>query len=309
MRQRQVSTARINRPHPSRSDLLASHENERGPKPPFARRLLPSWRTGEATSISIQVYLEQYRSDLASGQLALDGATCREPRCIARYSSVALQLMSSRVKREVVRLEQDEDEQIHAKLETAELALARCPKCGKRHRVLPCDVLPRKRYGADVIEHVVAGYDKGVRTLRQVVWDLLGAAPAHTTLHGWTQGLGLYALGRPRAELSEGLPASRALEEASRRVREVRSAWSQERPAIPASRCRSEERRENLTSVRRFLGCSSLLGGLAEWNRLVLGWLRSWPILFRSAVSCTPIEHRVAPDRPASRDKTSREPP
>lgn len=207
----------------------------------------------------------------------------------------------------MVRLLQDEEGQVHASLEVMLVVLARCPRCGKRHRVLPCDVMPRKRYATDVIEHLVASYDAGLESLRAVAWGLLGAGPSHNTLHGWTQGLGLYVQGRPRGELADGLPASRALELARRLVRGVRGAWSARRPQIPWWRYRSEGRWESLMAVRRLLACTLLIGGIAAWNRLALEQLGSWPILFRSAAPCTPTEQPVAPDRSGSRIETSLE--
>lgn len=50
-------------------------------------------------------------------------------------------------------------------------------------------------------------------SLRAVVRDLLGErTPAHTTLHGWTEGLGAHALGLRGAQLG-GAPFSRFLVE------------------------------------------------------------------------------------------------
>ena len=55
------------------------------------------------------------------------------------------------VGRGLVLLEADQ----HGVLETvpldATVAIARCPRCKTRPRVLPCDALPRKTYGLAVI--------------------------------------------------------------------------------------------------------------------------------------------------------------
>ncbi|MBI4617566.1 MAG: hypothetical protein HY720_28400 [Planctomycetes bacterium] len=99
---------------------------------------------------------------------------------------------ASVVSRGIVVLAWDEHGQPSARLETMDVGFGRCPRCGGRWRLLPCDVLSRKRCGLAVLGHVVGGYDDGADTLRRVVWNLLGDGPAHTTLWGWTDGLGAY---------------------------------------------------------------------------------------------------------------------
>ena len=76
---------------------------------------------------------------------------------------------------------------------------ASCVRCKRRGTVcfpaISCRTRPTR---LDVIEHLAAEYAQGELSLRQVAWGQLGdRTPAHTTLHGWTEGLGAHALGRP----------------------------------------------------------------------------------------------------------------
>ena len=113
-------------------------------------------------------------------------------------------LSSSCVPRGVVLLERDAYGEWHTIELKAAIALARCPRCGTRTRVLPYDILPYKRYSLAVISALVSTYATWSLSLRRVVWDLLGErTPAHTTLHGWTEGLGAHALGLPGAQLKQ----------------------------------------------------------------------------------------------------------
>jgi len=123
----------------------------------------------------------------------------------------------STVERGLVLLEPDEYGVPTMVQRRATVAIARCCRCGSRRRVLPCDVLPRKTYGLSVIEHEVSAYSAGDRSLRDVACQLGDRTPAHTTLHGWTEGLGAHALGRPGGELG-GAPMSRLIAEAEPRV-------------------------------------------------------------------------------------------
>ncbi|PIE25616.1 MAG: hypothetical protein CSA62_00770 [Planctomycetota bacterium] len=82
--------------------------------------------------------------------------------------------------------------------------------------LLPGDALPHKTFGAAVIELVMAEYSEGQRSLRHVAWTQLGERTfAHTSLHGWTEGFGLYALGRDG--LLGGMRWSRLLADATAR--------------------------------------------------------------------------------------------
>jgi len=223
-------------------------------------------------------------------------------------------LGSSTVSRGVILLERDEVGELHTVEVEADIALARCPCCGTRPRVLPCDVLPYKRYALAVIAEQVATYAQGSSSLRTVAWSLLGErTPAHTTLHGWTEGLGAHVLGLPGGEAG-GLPFSRFLAEAQARVAQVGTVleaqfWVDER------RYRSEARRERLAGVARVIAVAQIVTGLppaqalAPCRRLILAWSGSCVLVFPSRFSCTAIEQRTRPDRRPSRHRhrTSRD--
>jgi hypothetical protein len=198
---------------------------------------------------------------------------------------------------------------------TITLAMARCPQCGARFRVLPCDVLPRKVYGPTVIERVATLYARGDRSLREVVWHQLGErAPAHTTLHGWTEGLGAHALGRPGGHAG-GATFSRFVAEAEARIPEVAGAMCAHVDVDPR-RYRSEARRERLAAVTRLLVLIRLIAGIAhphaaaECRRLATTWSASSALRFRSRLSCTAIEHSDRLKSAGSRtpSTTSRDP-
>jgi hypothetical protein len=213
-----------------------------------------------------------------------------------------LVLSRSTVSRGLVLLERDAfGEQTTVSL-TITLAMARCPQCGARFRVLPCDVLPHKVYGLAVIEHQAAQYARGDLSLRQVAWRQLGEkAPAHTTLHGWTEGIGAHALGRPGGDAG-GATISRFVAEAEARSPEV-AGTMRAHVDVDLRRYRSEARRERLAAVTRLLVLIRLVAGIAhpdaaaECRRLATTWSASSTLHFRSRLSCTAIEH---PDRPKS---------
>jgi hypothetical protein len=103
------------------------------------------------------------------------------------------------------------------------IALARCPVCKSRLRILPADILPYKHYSLAVIEHGVHLYNQGYLSLRAVVWDRFYGeyAPSHTTLHAWSEGLGAYGSGRCFGEVPYALPASRIVAELEIRTPEI----------------------------------------------------------------------------------------
>ncbi len=188
----------------------------------------------------------------------------------------------------------------------AAIVLARCPRCGTRPRVLPYDVLPYKQYSVAVIAAVVSSYASGSVSLRSVVWDLLGErTPSHTTLHGWSDGLGAHVLGLPGGELG-GVRFSGFMVEAQARMPAVAQV-AQEPFAVDERRYRSEERRERLAGVAMFLALAQLLtlaqlvvgqmavNWLARCRRLALLWSNSCVLVFPSRFSCTAIELKRRP--------------
>jgi hypothetical protein len=214
-------------------------------------------------------------------------------------------LSASIVSRGLIVLERDEFGQLHTVKLKADIALARCLRCGTRARVLPYDVLPYKQYSLAVITELVITYTTWNWSLRGVVWDLLGErTPAHTTLHGWTEGLGAHVLGLPQAQL-HGAPFSRFVFEAQARMASLAQVvqaplWVDER------RYRSEARRERLAGVAMLIAVAGTVTGecdanaLARCRRLALLWSNSCVLVFPSQFSCTAIEQVSAADRTES---------
>jgi hypothetical protein len=188
----------------------------------------------------------------------------------------------------------------------ATVATAACWRCGIRSRVLPCDVLPRKTYGLCVIAAEVAAYSRGDRSLRQVAWSQLGdRTPAHTTLHGWTEGLGAHVLERPATTL-DGMPFGRVLADAESRESMVRQLTSSE-PWVDERRFRSEGRRERLAAVALCFAVALLVTGrsgpesLVELRHRSVSWSDSCTLAFPSRLSCTAMEQVVSPAPAGSR--------
>lgn len=193
----------------------------------------------------------------------------------------------------------------------ATVAIARCTRCKTRPRVLPCDALPYKTYGLAVIEHEVADYSRGDQGLRQVAWRQLGdRTPAYTTLHGWTEGLGAHALGRPGGDMG-GAPMSRLVAEAKAHFPKVAETLRAEVSPDPR-RYRSEARRERLAALILAMALITVIAGLphphamAECRRLALSWGHVSVLGFASRLRSTPIEHRDRSDSPRSRSSSPR---
>lgn len=224
-------------------------------------------------------------------------------------------LTGSTVTRGLVLLEPDESGELVMTEIVASVALARCTRCKIRRRVLPCDAMPRKTYGLAVIALLVAQYAAGDRSLRQVAWAQLGErTPQHTTLHGWTEGLGAHVLERPAAQGST-VPFGRVLADAESREPGVRQIASAEH-RVDERRYRSEGRRERLAAVAMLLAIAVLVtcrrgaDGLVEFRRLAVVWSVSCALGFPSRFSCTPIEQdggrsraRSRPDRRGGPDR------
>lgn len=219
-------------------------------------------------------------------------------------------LSRSTVTRSLVLLEPDATGVLVAVTLVIVVAIARCTRCKARLRLLPCDVLPRKVYGLAIIEYQISRYGRGDRGLREVAWSLLGERPpAHTTLHGWTEGFGAHALGRPGGDAG-GAPFSRFVVEAEARLPEVTGTMRAEVDVDPR-RYRSEARHERLAAVVCVLVMIRLAAGVqhphaaAECRRLALLWSSSAPLCFRSRLACTSIEHRDRSMPPGSRSPSS----
>jgi hypothetical protein len=236
-----------------------------------------------------------------------------KPGCRAASGGQALVLSKSRVTRGIVLLEPDDFGELHTVEVEAQIALARCPRCGTRPRVLPCDVLPRKRYALAVIGELSATYCGWGQGLRPVVWGLLGErTPSHATLHGWTEGLGAHALGLPGGEAG-GAPFSRFAVEMQTRARSTWAEFEATQWVDPRRYC-SAGRRERLGAVARVMSLAGAVTGqsapqsLPECRRLVLRWSGSCVLVFPSRFSCTAIEHVESSRRPPCPIRT-RSPP
>jgi hypothetical protein len=176
------------------------------------------------------------------------------------------------------------------------IALVRCPICKSRYRLLPADILPFKLYTLPVIELAICLYNRGDLSLRQVVWvQLYGdRTAAHTTLHGWTEGLGAYCLGRTVGEVAFSVPATRIFAELEIRFPQVKSLHS-----IPVwvnpKRYRSQGRCERLQACKRFEIISTMLDfknacKFVGLNRLIISWGNLFGLGFKTGIYCTAIE-------------------
>lgn len=222
-----------------------------------------------------------------------------------------MRLTQSTVERGLVVLEPDDFGVLQAVQKVATIALAQCERCGSRRRALPCDVLPYKTYGVDVIEQQVSAYSRGDLSLRQVVWRQYGErTPAHTTLHGWTEGAGAHFLDRPGGRAS-GAPMSRLIAEAQPRKPEIVEVLRSD-PTPDPRRYRSEARRERLVAVMLTMALVVSIAGrphpyaMAECRRLLLVWSNVSVLGFPSRILRTPIEHRDRSKPARSRSSSPR---
>ena len=225
-------------------------------------------------------------------------------------------LSGTRVRRGLSVLEADAVGELQTVELEAQIALAHCRRCGRRVRVLPCDVLPYKHYSVSVIAQLAGAYTHGWQgSLRTVAWGLLGErTPAHTTLHGWTEGLGAHVLGLPTGTFdgrAGGWPFSRVFAEAEARVPAVRTVW--EAPVwVDERRYRSDGRRERLAAVAQVLALAHTVTGqfgyeaLGAWRALTVRGSGSSGLRFPSRLLCTGIEQLAGPDR---RESRARSPP
>ena len=131
---------------------------------------------------------------LANGELEIAGIACPvAPTCPGQ-----LVLTSSRVWRGVVLLKHDAYGVTRLRKTDVLLALCRCNGCGKRFRVLPSDILAHKTFSVPAIECLLAIYATWEWSLRATVDRIDGdRTSTHSTLHEWTEGLGVHVLDRP----------------------------------------------------------------------------------------------------------------
>lgn len=267
--------------------------------------------------ITIAVTYDTYSSLFAQGLLAdyLREAICpRYPHdCCAKDLPPALVLTNSTVDRTAFMLEKD-DYDIDTVVEaTVKIILVKCPLCKSRYRLLPADILPRKLYTLPVIEVSATLYNLGDLSLRDVTWERLYGerTPAHTTLHGWTEGLGAWWLGRTIGEAAYCVPSGRVRGELEIRYPQVGSLHS--KPiCINPQRYRSQGRRERLEACKQFEIVCSLVPSqngcnFVELNRLIVSWGNSFGLGFKTGICCTPIEHIDSKDMRSWRQMTPKE--
>jgi hypothetical protein len=267
---------------------------------------LPAIKMENPIPITIALSYDTYSSLYSQGLLDsyLCETTCpKYPHdCSSQDPPTALELTNSTVDRSAFILEKDDygiDTVVERKVK---IALVKCPICKCRYRLLPADILPYKLYSLPVIELVVSLYNRGDLSLRQVAWDQLYGerTPEHTTLHGWTEGLGAYCLGRTVGEVTFSVPATRILAELEIRFSQVKSLHST--PVwINPQRYRSQGRLERLEACKRFEIISTILEVKNAWkfcelNRLIISWGNSFGLGFRTGICCTPIEHMGSRD-------------
>jgi hypothetical protein len=256
--------------------------------------------------ITIAITYDTYSSLYSQGLLAshLWETTCpKYPHdCSSQDPPTALKLTSSTVDRTALILEKDDygiDTVVERKVK---IALVRCPICKCRYRLLPADILPYKLYTLPVIELAVSLYNRGDLSLRQVAWGQLYGERTfeHTTLHGWTEGLGAYCLGRTVGEVAFSVPATRILAELEIRFSPMKTLHS-----IPVwinpKRYRSQGRLERLGACKRFEIIGTMLDvktplKFCELNRLIVRWGNWFGLGFRTGICCTPIEHMGSTD-------------
>ena len=258
--------------------------------------------------ITIALSYDTYSSLFSQGLLAncLCETTCpKYPHdCPQQDPPTALELTNSTVDRTALILEKDDygiDTVVERKVK---IALVKCPICKCRYRLLPADILAHKLYSLPVIEHAVSLYNRGDLSLRQVAWHQLYGerTPEHTTLHGWTEGLGAYCLGRAVGEVAFSVPATRILAELEIRFPQMKSLHS-----IPVwinpQRYRSQGRLERLEACKRLEIIGTMLDvetplKFCELNRLIVSWGNSFGLGFKTGICCTPIEHIDSKDMP-----------
>jgi hypothetical protein len=194
-----------------------------------------------------------------------------------------LRLMKSQLKRGVVCPNQD-GVLVAA---TIWVSLVRCDGGEKRHwhRVLPCEIQPRKTYSTPSMELTMANYHDGKNGLRKAIKALPESKrppagerrvrPHYSTLWHWLGGIGEY--GRGRDAPPGVVPFGTVLAETKRHGRpELLKIWSRKRQ-VPPERYRSEERREGLEYARRVMATAKALFPdetfpMTAWSSLILGF-------------------------------------
>lgn len=286
-------------------------------------------RTESTIPITIPITYDTYSWLYLQGLLAdyLGATIC--PKCsIDRPSHQPLpplELTNSTVDRTLFPLKKDEYDIDTVVKDMVKIVLVKCPVCKSRCRLLPADILPYKLYSLPVIGLSVAFYNRGDLSLRGVAWDQFYGERTfeHTTLHGWTEGLGAWWLGQPLGEAAFSVPATRIRAELEIRYPQITSCLS--KPIwINPRRYRSKGRMERLQACKQVEMMATIAAGntpfqFVEFNRLIVRWGNSFGLGFKTGIRCTAFEHidpknvrgwgQILPKEPLSCPMTGRSPP
>ena len=187
----------------------------------------------------------------------------------------------------------------------APVPLAICESCGRRVRVLPVELLPRKTYSVAVIEESCKHYLLEPGGLRRAVGKIEGAAPHYSTLHGWLGGLGDRALDLDSRHEVRAAPARDSMvptsaivaETAARYARDLERRWTHTHPKIEPSKYQGDYRRERLEAcLKLILVAASVFprapSPLSEWERFLRGRFHvpGWRFWSRSAITAIQLD-------------------
>jgi hypothetical protein len=261
---------------------------------------LQAIKTETPIPITIPLAYDTYAWLYSQGLLAsyLCETTCpKNPHdCCSQQPPPALELTNSTVDRTAFMLKKDDYDIDTVVKGTVKIVLVKCPICKSRYRLLPADILPYKLYSLPVIELSVSLYNRGDLSLRQVAWEQLFGehTPEHTTLHGWSEGMGAWWLGRRIGEVAFSVPATRIQAELEIRFSQLKS-WHSIPVRINPERYRSPGRCERLQACKRFEIISTMLKVKNTWkfvelNRLIISWGNWFGLGFKTAICCTPVE-------------------
>lgn len=234
------------------------------------------------------VSFEEYDAKRLQGVL-LQGEKIPCPKC----SRFTLQQSASAVERPLRTTAPAFGNSIGVRAINVVISLARCRSCGHRPRILPAHLQPYKRTTTDLIEETVRRHVETGESLRRIAARVEGDSISHSAIHGWSEGLGDYALGNRTGEVPDAAPALRIVAEAERRHPELREI--PRRPTIGSAIYRSEGRRVRLQAALRLLQIArkvSVASPLADLSASFLAWTSSCHgLAFRSGRRCTYSEH------------------
>jgi hypothetical protein len=246
-----------------------------------------------AISIVLSISYATYGERLAQGTL---GPLVADRPCPVRGCRSRLALTGKKAERGAVF---PEGRSFH--YDRIEVAVARClGDGGKRHwhRVLPGDLSHGKSFSVSCVEAAVRESVRRGRSLRRAVGVFTGDVPHYTTLHGWIEGLGRYALMREAPE--EGLPFGALLGKSRRAGLPDVEAIFREPVRISPARYRSDGRREVMAAAAGLLGAARAVFPrerfpFAAWVSRAAGFDLVAPVRFWSRSDGTRSQHPEGP--------------